>query len=149
MKKNFFIFSAVLLTVSILTAQCQMFQSATKQLPAETLSFITKHFPSDKIKNVEVEREGKIVEEYEVRLKSGAKMKFNPAGSWEEIEMAPNSKLPSGIVPAGISKMINNNYSEVHITEVEKKHNDIYKIKLSNYKELLVDKLGQFVNSDN
>lgn len=148
MKKQFFLYTVAILTMGVLTVQCQVFQSKAKELPANTLSFIAKYFSNDEIKRVEIDREDGVIEDYEVTLDGGTKIKFNPAGVWDEIDMTGNRRLPFGIVPIDIEMLVKNDYKGTHITEVEKKHNNTYKVKISDFRELKLNEKGEFINSD-
>lgn len=111
------------------------------QLPGKAQTFISTHFPSDKIYKVEVDGHWQS-RKYEVELMSGAELEFFFDGNWKEVSAARGCAVPSAIVPNGIYRYVCRNFSQLYIAEIQRKQGG-YEVELSNGTELLLYENGQ------
>ena len=112
------------------------------QLPERAKVFIKKHFPVTDVQKVFVDDE-----EYEVRLKTGVKIEFGKHGRWKEIE-SKKRPLPKSLVPAPILKDIRHKYgSSVQVLEISRDEDEV-EVKLTNGKELKMDRKTKDVELD-
>jgi hypothetical protein len=79
--------------------------------------------------------------DYDVRLTDGTKIEFNPSGKWTSVRMKKGA-VPSGLVLRAIRNYVNKNHKGVDITEITKKRNGAYELKLSDGVELKFNALG-------
>ena len=104
------------------------------QLPKAAQTFLSKHFPGDKVKKAEKD-EGRRGTEFEVDLISGAEVDFRDNGDWKEVKAAKGHAVPAAIIPSAISKYVATKYAGKKIVEISHKRGG-YKIELSNGVEL-------------
>jgi hypothetical protein len=120
---------------------------ARTDVPTTIQKFITTNFPTTKI--VKVDREQKYGGiEYEIRLNNGAELDFDKNQKWEQIDCKKlRTGVPTNIIPKNISKYIAKNYSNQHVTKIERERYG-YNVKLSNHLELEFNRAGNFVRID-
>lgn len=133
MKRNF-----SLLLLSIVASVTAMIYAGTpikqSDLPKTATTFLTKHFPGDKIRRAEKEKGWRGME-YEVELKSGAEIDFRENGDWKDIKAARGNSVPAALISTAISKYVTTNYSGLKIVEISRIRGG-YDIELSNGTEL-------------
>ena len=103
-------------------------------LPKAAQTFLSKHFPGDKVRKVEKEQ-GRRGAEYEVDLVSGAEVEFRENGDWKEVKAAKGQAVPAAIIPSAISKYVATNHAGKTIVEISRKRGG-YEVELSNGVEL-------------
>ena len=104
------------------------------QLPQAAQTFLSKYFPSDKLKTAEKEQ-GYRGAEYDVDLASGAEVDFRENGEWKHVKAAKGKAVPAAIIPAAITKYVSTNYAGKRIVEISRKRGG-YELELSNGTEL-------------
>lgn len=104
------------------------------ELPQEAQTFLKEHFPGDQIRKAEKDQ-GHRGMEYEVDLTSGAEIEFNSDGRWKEVKAARSKSVPSGIIPAAITKYVETDFAGLSIVEISRKRGG-YEVELSNGTEL-------------
>ena len=86
----------VLLILSVTSFLFADKRISPKKIPQNALDFISEHFPSSRIRHVDIDDDL-----YEVKLDSGVKIEFNIDGTWEEItgrRGLPTTMLPEAAV---------------------------------------------------
>lgn len=126
------LFIAALTSISAITyAGTPISQSA---LPKNAQTFLSKHFPGDKIRKAEKEQ-GHRGMEYDVDLQSGAEVDFRDNGEWKGVKAGKGKAVPAAIVPAAIAKYVATNFKGQRIVEISHKRGG-YEVELSNGTEL-------------
>lgn len=143
MKK--FLFCLVCAAAAVFCATAAPQNVDFDKLPANSQEFIRRNFPSEKVKNVEMDRES-TWNKYTVYFNSGNKVSFEGgSGECSEIVMK-NGSVPASALPANIRTYVNNRYSGKPVTGM-KTTADGYKVYLSDKTVLNFDKNGDFVNA--
>ncbi len=132
--KKFFATMFIMAMASVSTCMMAGTPINASQLPKSATTFLTKHFPSDKVRKAETDQ-GRRGVEYEVDLVSGAEIDFNADGTWKEVKAAHGKAVPAAIVPAAITKYVNANFRGLSIVEISRKRGG-YEVELSNGTEL-------------
>ena len=119
---------------------------AYEQLPQEIKTFLTTHFPNDKMVFADKDRDG-----YDVILESGTDLEFTTKGRWNEIQMRQGT-IPESILkllPDALTSYINKTYPGKNIKEIVSKPYG-YEIELSGMHdlELKFNKNGKFLYID-
>lgn len=115
------------------------------KLPKNSQEFIRKHFPAEKIKSVELDREASW-DKYTVHFNSGSQVSFKGgSGDCSQIIMK-NGSVPAGVIPANIRTYTANRYPGGRIVMLELV-NDGYKVKLANGTMLYFDKNGNYTKA--
>jgi len=115
------------------------------KLPKNSQEFIQKHFPSEKVKSVELDREASW-DKYTVYFNSGNQVSFKGgSGDCSQIIMK-NGSVPAGVVPANIRTYLANRYSGSRIVMLESV-NDGYRVKLADGTLLDFDKNGNYTKA--
>lgn len=140
----------------VMTVACILFLSvagyaddtpvAADQLPAAVKTFVTKHFPKQKV--VFAERDSDFLEKtkFEVRLDDGSKVEVYKDGTWNKVENK-TSGVPAGFAPKGIADYVKANYAAFVVIKVEKERNG-YEVELSNGVELKFNEQSQLIGMD-
>lgn len=116
------------------------------ELPKEIKSFVAKHFPGDRIREAEKDREfGGF--EYEIKMESGAEIDFATDYNWKEVKAAHRSAVPKALIPSGIRKYVSKNHPETEIVEISRKRGG-YEIELSNGLEIKITAQGKVISYD-
>ncbi len=137
--------SLILLSFAFIFASCEKEKVVSQNdLPATSNTYITTHFPDQKIVQV-VKDVDDLKTTYEVYLDNGVRLEFNKSGEVFDIE--GNSKLPDSVIPSQILTYVTTNYADHHIKgwEKEKTKQDV---KLSNGLTLEFDLNGNFLRID-
>lgn len=119
---------------------------AYDQLPKTAREFITEFFQNDQITVVERDKKP-FKTEYEVKFQSGSEADFTGDGTWTEVKAGKDGEIPSGIIPTGISKYVNQNYAGKKIVEIKLDRRG-YEIELSNGLDIEFDSNGNFIRID-
>ena len=144
MKKTNLTLACVITLVA--NAKADAYQPITlSQLPAKAQTFLSTHFPNSKTSLVRKELD--LLElSYDVIFADGSKVEFDRQGNWTEVDCLTRA-LPSGIVPAAISSVIESQYPQGQPTKIERDHREI-DVKLSNRVELTFNKKHQLIDID-
>ena len=116
-----------------------------EQMPATAQQFVNKHFAGKKVALVKMDNEI-VSRDYELYFDNGSKIEFDRKGNWTDIECV-NGAVPGAVVPAAISKYVNQNYPGVSIIKIDRDRRG-YEIKLSNRMEIEFNKRMQVVDID-
>ena len=108
------------------------------QLPQNSQKFIADTFKGAKI--VAAQRD---TDSFEAILSTGAKVKFNLNGEWDEIEAY--SALPDGLLPAAVEKAAKSQGGQ--IIQIDKDFG-YFDVKLNNNLELKIDMNGNILKRE-
>ena len=115
------------------------------QLPEKAQAFLSTYFPEAKVSLVRKEID--VLElNYDVIFTDGSKVEFDRKGNWTEVDCSTHP-VPAGIVPSGITKVIEAHYPDAQVTKIERDHREI-DVQLSNRVELTFNKHLQLVDID-
>lgn len=115
------------------------------QLPAQAQSFLNEHFAGSKISYAKQDTDF-LQRTYEVMLADGTKLEFTSKGAWKEVDCR-YGEVPAAIVPAPVSKYVNENYKDAKILKIERDSRG-YEVKLSNKLELAFNNDFKIVDID-
>ncbi|MBE6304174.1 MAG: hypothetical protein E7089_09640 [Bacteroidales bacterium] len=145
--KKIIVIALAVFSLGIITANADNDRLTVKEsLPKKAQQFIDTYFKSEKITYVKDERDY-LERSYEVLFADGTKVEFNRNGEWKEIDCR-SSSVPAAIVPAQITKYVNENYPNVKILQIERDRVE-YELLLSNRLELAFNKKFKIVDIDN
>lgn len=118
---------------------------SSSKLPSEISSYISTHFPNNKIVQVIKERDG-FQKSYEVILSESIKLEFDRKHQITEID--GNTQLPDSVIPTKILEYVTVNYPSNFITdwELDDHHQQVG---LDNSLELEFTLNGDFLRIDN
>ena len=94
----------VLALMLVLPVAAEDVEITFDRLPEKAQNVITKAFPDNKVKKVEMERRASLIQ-YEVKLSGGVKMQFSKDGTFTECECEKGS-VPAVLIPAKIRDFI-------------------------------------------
>ena len=117
-----------------------------ERLPQAIKTFLTTHFPNDKMVHADKDWDG-----YDVILASGTDLEFTSKGRWTEIQMR-QSPIPEsilGLLPEMLTNHVKQTYPDKKIKEIVNKPYG-YEIELLGMHdlELKFDKKGKFLYID-
>lgn len=116
------------------------------ELLKEIKAFVAKHFPNDRIREAEKDREfGGF--EYEVKMESGAEIDFATDYNWKEVKAAYRTAVPKSLLPSGIRKYVSKNHPGAIVIEISRKRGG-YEIELSNGLEIKITAQGRVISYD-
>lgn len=115
-------------------------------LPAEAKTALGQHFDAG-VSHIKIGKEFGQIRKYGVVLDNGSVVSFDKHGVWQEIEVANSAEVPSGLIPAPISKFIKENQSRARVTGIEKKAYG-YEVELSNGVDVRFTAKGKFLRYD-
>lgn len=118
---------------------------AVNDLPAESLSFIKKHFAGLKISYAKAESDF-FEKSYKVVFVNGQKAEFDKNGKWEEID-CKYSTVPQSVIPEPIKKYISEQYPGQNVIKIERDKKG-YEVKLKNKLELKFNNIFQLTGMD-
>ena len=110
-----------------------------KKMPQNALDFISEHFPSSRIRHVDIDDDL-----YEVKLDSGVKIEFNIDGTWEEI--TGRRGLPTTMLPEAAVEYLLKTYPNVNVVKIEQNYNNFYEVELKNDLEIYFTLSGEIIN---
>ena len=110
-----------------------------KKIPQNALDFISEHFPSSRIRHVDIDDDL-----YEVKLDSGVKIEFNIDGTWEEI--TGRRGLPTTMLPEAAVEYLLKTYPNVNVVKIEQNYNNFYEVELKNDLEIYFTLSGEIIN---
>lgn len=139
MKKILF----VSLVVSLLTSCDKEKLIKADDLPANSISYISTHFPSQQILQTVKDRDDLEIT-YKVYLEEGTRLEFNRKG--EIIEMEGNRPLPDNTLPPLVLTYVESNYPEEKILGWEQEPTT-QDVKLSGGVTLIFDRAGNFLRA--
>lgn len=143
MKKIIFVVGMILF--SALSAVAQDRVITFDQLPKGSQDYITKYFGKEAVIHVKIDDESYGFE-YEVYLKTGAKVEFNKKGEMKNVD-CNHSRVPDVILPSQVLTFVNNNYPGAFVTEWSKKRTN-WKAELNNGIDLYFNNEYQLVGID-
>ena len=112
------------------------------QLPENAKTLIRNHFQVSEIQKVLLDDD-----EYEVRLKGGIKIEFEKSGRWKEIE-SKKRPVPKSLVPTRIMKEVVAKFGpQTKVLEISRDDDEL-EVKLSNGKELKMDRKTKKIEVD-
>lgn len=129
----------VLLILSITSVMFAERRISQKKLPQNAQDFISEHFPSYKIRHIEIDDDL-----YDVKLDYGLKIEFNIDGTWEEISCRRG--LPTTMLPEVITDFLLMTYPNVNVVKIEQNINNFYEVELKNGLELYFTLSGELIN---
>ena len=144
MKKILFAFAAVLMSVTVASADNDRVISFD-QLPSRAQQFVKKYFPNEKVSYVKEESDFMELS-YEVVMAQGTKVEFTGKGDWKEVDCR-YSTLDEKLVPAEIRDYVNRNFEGTKFVKIEKGYRG-YEVKLTNRLELTFDSQFNLVDID-
>lgn len=103
---------------------------AYKELPKPAQEFVNAHFVDQKVVTVNVTQSW-TTKEYKTVLTNGNYILFDKKGNWKGVICGRNT-APDKIIPAEIHNHIANTYPKAKVTEILRRSNGGYEIKLTN-----------------
>ena len=129
----------VLLILSVSSFLFAEKRVSSKRMPQNALDFISEHFPSSRIRHVDIDDDL-----YEVKLDSGVKIEFNIDGTWEEI--TGRRGLPTTMLPEAAAEYLLKTYPNVNVVKIEQNYNNFYEVELKNDLEIYFTLSGEIIN---
>lgn len=129
----------VLLILSVTSFMFADKRISPKKMPQNALDFISEHFPSSRIRHVDIDDDL-----YEVKLDSGVKIEFNIDGTWEEI--TGRRGLPTTMLPEAAVEYLLKTYPNVNVVKIEQNYNNFYEVELKNDLEIYFTLSGEIIN---
>lgn len=129
----------VLLILSVTSFLFADKRISPKKIPQNALDFISEHFPSSRIRHVDIDDDL-----YEVKLDSGVKIEFNIDGTWEEI--TGHRGLPTTMLPEAAVEYLLKTYPNVNVVKIEQNYNNFYEVELKNDLEIYFTLSGEIIN---
>lgn len=129
----------VLLILSVTSFMFADKRISPKKIPQNALDFISEHFPSSRIRHVDIDDDL-----YEVKLDSGVKIEFNIDGTWEEI--TGRRGLPTTMLPEAAVEYLLKTYPNVNVVKIEQNYNNFYEVELKNNLEIYFTLSGEIIN---
>jgi hypothetical protein len=129
----------VLLILSVSSFLFAEKRVSSKKMPQNALDFISEHFPSSRIRHVDIDDDL-----YEVKLDSGVKIEFNIDGTWEEI--TGRRGLPTTMLPEAAAEYLLKTYPNVNVVKIEQNYNNFYEVELKNDLEIYFTLSGEIIN---
>lgn len=114
-------------------------------LPMMARQIIKKNFSKQKIALAKAEN-GWLEKGFDVTFTSGDKVEFDRNGRWTEID-CKRSVVPSGLVPAAITRYVHSHYPDAKIVKIEKDKRK-YEVELSNDVEITFNRKFQVTDID-
>lgn len=141
MKQAKFLLTALLCLMMSAVCRADDTPIAPDALPAAAKSFVTTHFPQQKIIYAE-----KDWNSYECRLDNGVKIEFNKKGNWDKVDchMMP---VPAAIVPEAILKYVKATFPDCSVTKIDKERYG-FDVELSNDIDLKFSHQGTLLGMD-
>ena len=129
----------VLLILSVTSFMFADKRISPKKMPQNALDFVSEHFPSSRIRHVDIDDDL-----YEVKLDSGVKIEFNIDGTWEEI--TGRRGLPTTMLPEAATEYLLKTYPNVNVVKIEQNYNNFYEVELKNDLEIYFTLSGEIIN---
>lgn len=129
----------VLLILSVTSFLFADKRISPKKIPQNASDFISEHFPSSRIRHVDIDDDL-----YEVKLDSGVKIEFNIDGTWEEI--TGRRGLPTTMLPEAAVEYLLKTYPNVNVVKIEQNYNNFYEVELKNDLEIYFTLSGEIIN---
>ncbi|GHA33727.1 hypothetical protein GCM10007103_14100 [Salinimicrobium marinum] len=124
-------------------------QNTTDKLPATAQEFISQHFSSATIKEVQENSSWQIWEDekYEVRFANGIEVDFDKNGNVLEIDGHKNVTIPVAALPSEIVSYLQSNYPDAKVVSWDKQDKG-QEVELMDGTELEFDQDGSFLKID-
>lgn len=116
------------------------------QLPEAVQQVVAQNFAGNNVVSSEVETNTFGVDEYEVYLDNGTKVKFEGV-EWDEVEVPAGASVPAYFILEPIQTYVATNNPDQTIVKIDREKNG-YEVTLSNNVELEFDNNGAFVRID-
>lgn len=147
MKKKIGLFIATLFVSSALVVSAHDYVTKdVSELPQKAQTTINSKFNGAEIKNIKVDKDNGVVEDYEVLFVNGVKIEFDSAGEWKEVS-SRKGDIPQSFIPQNAIDYVKKNHPGQKIVSIEKDRSGI-EINLSNDVELKFNKSGKLVEID-
>ena len=121
-------------------------EANVNSLPGAAKAFIAQHFEGRTIVSVRVDRDDRRIS-YDVILSDGAKLEFDQAGEWKEVNTRTYA-VPAAIIPVQIHDFVTARYPSVFIIKIDRDRTD-YEIDLSNGVEIKFDLYFNVIKIEN
>lgn len=131
---------------TILTAGAAGHKVDFSELPARSQAFIGKNFPTEMVKNVEMERKD-AKDHYTVLLSNGTKVMFDGTSGELTGVAVKEGSVPSSLVPSKVRTYMSNTYPKERIHKMAKTDKG-YRFHLSNGLILHFDAQGNFTKRE-
>lgn len=143
--KKIWLLAAAALAVGTLSAQDR--KIAFSALPATAENFVHQHFLVADIASVWQDTDWDSTE-YTVFFKNGVEVEFNGEGEWKEIKVR-RGVVPERLIPTAILTEVQAHFVPSTIKELKRNlKNGRFKVELSDGRDLLFDKEGNFIGID-
>ncbi|MFR9602655.1 MAG: PepSY-like domain-containing protein [Rikenellaceae bacterium] len=141
MKKILFAIIAVLSTVPTLWADEKVIDQSA--LPQSAQTFVSTHYPSDKVSISTMERDG-FTRSYKVILTNGVKVEFDDKGDWTEVKSKGKQGVAESVVPDAISQYVKDKFPSNRIVQIERDKRTI-EVELNGDIDLTFNLKGDFI----
>ena len=135
----------VLALMLVLPVAAEDVEITFDRLPEKAQNVITKAFPENKVKKVEMERRASLIQ-YEVKLSGGVKMQFSKDGTFTECECEKGS-VPAVLIPAKIRDFIAKEFPGKEIKRFEH-DSKLFEVLLDNGDELSFNSSFRLIDID-
>lgn len=144
MKKSVLFMLISLFAIQLASAK-EVITRDVEKLPQDAKTFITKHFPGEKISYLKIDKEF-LSTTYDVTFVSGIEIEFMSDGQWKDVD-CKRGRVPDAIIPERILQYVKTNFGESFITQIEKNRRS-YEVELSNGLDLHFDVNGNVIRID-
>lgn len=145
--KKFFLTLAIAATGIIGANAADQYVRDINALPQAAKMFLDQHFASNEVSVIKIDKDFGRISEYEVVLKDGSEVSFNPNGQWDNVEVPVSKTVPAAIVPKTIADYVAKNYPDRRIVSIDKGRFG-YEVQLQNDIELKFNLEGKFKGID-
>lgn len=115
-------------------------------LPDSAQTALSQNFKAG-VSHIKIGKEFGQIRKYGVALTDGTVISFDKHGAWREVEVGHSAEVPSGLIPAPITKFVKENQGKARITGIEKKAYG-YEVELSNGVDARFSVKGKFLSYD-
>ncbi len=145
--KKFFLTLAIAATGIIGANAADQYVNDVDALPQAAKMFLDEHFTANDVSIIKIDRDFGRISDYEVVLKDGSEVSFDPNGQWDNIEVPVTKTVPTAVVPKTIADYVAKNYPDSRIVSIEKSRFG-YEAELQNGLELKFNIEGKFKRID-
>ncbi len=144
MKKLLFVVVAMLVSITTLSAEERVIDKS--QLPRGAQTFISTHYPNDKVSIATMERD-LLNKDYKVILTNGVKVEFDSSGNWSSVETKKGSQVPEAIIPEYITSYVKSSFPSTRVVKIDRDKRFV-EVDLNNDIELKFNTKGALVEFD-
>lgn len=145
MKSTFAFALLAVAAIGIASCNSESTYNDMTELPESAQAVVNENFTSNVI-STKVETNTIGVDEYEVYLADGSKIKFE-GNEWEEVTVTPGNSVPEYFVLEPIRVYVTETMPGQDIVKIEREKTG-YEVKLANNMELVFDNNGTFIKVD-